>query len=256
MTLAPLPAAGPQLLISVRSADEAVIASQGGAGVIDVKEPARGPLGAAEPGVVVDVLQAVGQVNPVTAAAGDLGETPLRGLTAFATASGAPLIKLGVGQPISAEVIAGFARVRAELPRATAVAPALYADAIDASSLDLPTLRRLSQAAASGWVVVDTRDKSSGGLLHAWSRDELTRFVHTARQAGLRIVLAGSLPLDSVGRVLAMQPDLIGLRGAVCRGGRRGILCPQLLNAAKQAFRTAPPRKNLTHFAESPYSVS
>ena len=38
----------PGLLVSVRSADEAIAALAGGADVIDVKEPNRGALGAAD----------------------------------------------------------------------------------------------------------------------------------------------------------------------------------------------------------------
>ena len=36
-------------LVSVRSPEEALAALEGGADLIDVKEPSRGPLGAADP---------------------------------------------------------------------------------------------------------------------------------------------------------------------------------------------------------------
>ena len=47
------------LLVSVRSADEADAALAGGADLIDCKEPARGPLGVAEPEVVAAILDRV-----------------------------------------------------------------------------------------------------------------------------------------------------------------------------------------------------
>ena len=51
--------AKPKLLVSVRSADEARAALAGGADLIDVKEPAHGPLGAARQPPRAALCQAV-----------------------------------------------------------------------------------------------------------------------------------------------------------------------------------------------------
>ena len=61
----------PKLLVSVRSAGEARSALAGGADLIDVKEPSRGPLGAADPAVIRDVIAAVDGRVPVSAAFGE-----------------------------------------------------------------------------------------------------------------------------------------------------------------------------------------
>jgi len=61
----------PQLLVSVRSADEARAALAGGADLIDVKEPSRGPLGTADSDVIAEVLRAVNGRVPVSAALGE-----------------------------------------------------------------------------------------------------------------------------------------------------------------------------------------
>jgi len=60
-----------QLLVSVRSAAEAVIALEGGAALIDVKEPANGSLGRADTQVIRDVVGAVALRRPVSAALGE-----------------------------------------------------------------------------------------------------------------------------------------------------------------------------------------
>ena len=67
-----------QLLISVRSAVEALEALAGGADWIDVKEPRRGSLGAADVSVMREVIAAVAGQTPVSAALGELldSETP------------------------------------------------------------------------------------------------------------------------------------------------------------------------------------
>jgi uncharacterized protein (UPF0264 family) len=64
------------LLVSVRSAAEAAAALAGGAGLIDVKEPARGALGRADAAVIAAVVRAVGGRRPVSAALGELAGTP------------------------------------------------------------------------------------------------------------------------------------------------------------------------------------
>ena len=60
-----------QLLVSVRTPDEATAAVHGGADLIDVKDPPRGPLGAAHHETVAAVLSAVNGAVPVSAALGE-----------------------------------------------------------------------------------------------------------------------------------------------------------------------------------------
>src|SRR3712207_4897772 len=69
------PTPGPrrcQLLVSVRSAEEAEAALAGGADLIDVKEPRGGSLGRAEDWVLAGVLRRVSGRRPVSAAMGGL----------------------------------------------------------------------------------------------------------------------------------------------------------------------------------------
>ena len=69
-----------QLLVSVRSAAEALAALEGGAALIDVKEPSRGSLGRADADVIRDVAAVVRKRRPVSAALGewadDTGDIP------------------------------------------------------------------------------------------------------------------------------------------------------------------------------------
>src|SRR6516162_4075910 len=62
------------LLVSVRSAEEARAAVEGGATVVDVKEPDRGPLGRASGETWRAVLEMVPPSIPVSVALGELGE--------------------------------------------------------------------------------------------------------------------------------------------------------------------------------------
>src|SRR6516162_9005987 len=62
----------PRLLVSVRNATEAEAALAGGAHLIDVKEPARGPLGRADEATIAAVVRRVAGRRPVSAAMGEL----------------------------------------------------------------------------------------------------------------------------------------------------------------------------------------
>src|SRR3954465_6438408 len=59
------------LLVSVRSADEVDAALAGGADLIDIKDPSRGPLGIAEAEVAAAVVNRVRGRVPVSAALGE-----------------------------------------------------------------------------------------------------------------------------------------------------------------------------------------
>src|SRR5262249_54204912 len=65
---------GTRLLVSVRSAAEAVSALDGGADIIDIKEPERGSLGRADNATMTAILDAVSGRKPVSAACGELLE--------------------------------------------------------------------------------------------------------------------------------------------------------------------------------------
>src|SRR5262245_49549278 len=62
------------LLVSVRSVEEAEAALAGGAALIDVKEPERGPLGRAKDSTIAAIINHVANRRPVSAALGELSD--------------------------------------------------------------------------------------------------------------------------------------------------------------------------------------
>ena len=62
------------LLVSVRSASEGVVAVLGGASVVDVKEPDRGPLGRADASVWRETRRVVPPAIPVSVALGEIAD--------------------------------------------------------------------------------------------------------------------------------------------------------------------------------------
>src|SRR5947209_3792941 len=92
-----------RLLVSVRDAAEAEAALAGGADLIDVKDPARGPLGRASDAALAEVVCVVAGRRPVSAALGELlsfdGELPaVAGSLAYLKAGPAGLSAAGPGR--------------------------------------------------------------------------------------------------------------------------------------------------------------
>lgn len=216
-----------RLLVSVRSPDEVGAALIGGADIIDAKDPSRGTLGP----VADDVLEAIdAQVPPhlsLSVALGDVGS--VEAIRAAFTAlpirrRPSVYVKLGFGG-VSGEgdllllidAAADAAARHPGRPRLVAVACA------DRDSSAPMILRAARQASAAG-ILLDTATKDGRTLLDFWPETRLRDWVHAGRSAGLEVALAGSLGLGELARIAALAPDIVGVRGAACAGGRSGTV--------------------------------
>lgn len=239
----------PALLVSVRSADEALAALAGGADVIDVKEPAAGSLGAASPSVCGAIAAVVGQQKPWTMACGELAAGADRlaehlAATWRALATGGAeerpfpwAIKVGLagcghGQAWRRELAA----IRQQLPPGVGQVLVIYADAKDS---DAPTASAVIELAAelrAEGVLVDTFDKGAAGLLGHCSVPQLQAWQQAAVAAGSRFAVAGKLRVEEFSTVHAINADIIAVRSAVCSQGRSGPVEPLLVQRACQAL--------------------
>jgi uncharacterized protein (UPF0264 family) len=219
------------LLVSVRDASEAAAALEGGADVIDVKDPDKGALGRAHDGVRESVLDVVGERAPVSAALGELAD------------GGGPIdvarlafVKYGLAdclrRPASRSRphahrpefdwrwLLTQARQRVEVGPCRLVVVA-YADwrRAEAPPPDAVFRHAIEQRAAA--VLVDTWNKDGSTLLNWLSVGEVERLCGEARSAGVRVALAGSLGPQQIAALKAAIPDWFAVRGAACSGGNR-----------------------------------
>jgi uncharacterized protein (UPF0264 family) len=213
------------LLVSVRSAAEAEVALAGGADVIDVKEPRRGALGAADPQVWSDVLHVVGDAAITSAALGELMVDSIRDYAA--QTAGFRYVKIGLShwQPGGpAEWIA----IRKMVPQAVSLVPVIYADAAIAGCRSLSTLAAfatsLASAAGSPLILIDTLQKQGCTLLDFASESELESLIWSASACKIGVALAGSLNERAIEKLLPLAPAYVGVRGAACTGGRDGTI--------------------------------
>ena len=219
-----------RLLVSVRSAAEAVAAIEGGADIIDVKEPLRGALGAADAKIlraVREEVEAVGAALPLSAALGELlhgrheGESADGGVVRCAVPSGYRYAKFGLaGSASRSDWHEIWRRAICELPQGVEPVAVAYADWRRAGA---PAPQRVLETAANlrcAGLLVDTFDKSAGDLFHWLSLDDLAALAAAAREAGMFVAVGGSLTLDTAPHGIAAQADVIAVRGAACGGER------------------------------------
>jgi uncharacterized protein (UPF0264 family) len=213
-----------KLLVSVASALEVHAAIEGGADLIDAKDPARGALGAVASGVFQQIASAVNGARPVTAALGDASdETEITRAAREYAAAGSAFVKVGFAG-ISSETDArrlAAAAVRGVAGTTTGVILVAYADASREVVARESIVAIAAREKAAG-VLIDTADKRGPGLTDLLSVSTLSRWVRAAHDEGLLAALAGRLTSGDVTALVDTGADIAGVRGAVCDGGRLG----------------------------------
>jgi (5-formylfuran-3-yl)methyl phosphate synthase len=236
--------AKPGLLVSVRNSAEALAALSGGADIIDVKEPNRGPLGAADSETISAVVRAVNGRATVTAALGELNDfiaeqTPAR---ARPLPAGVSLFKIGLARCAAIpdwkahwqQLIDSLDTVSDEPARPVAV---VYADWRAAESPPPESVLRAGIEFRCPALLIDTWKKSNGMLFDHWPAAALNDFLDEARSHNLIVVLAGSLTDHCFATALSLTPDLIAVRGAACDAGRMGTVTADRVRDLKLAIR-------------------
>ncbi len=209
-----------RLLISVRDADEAATALAGGVDLLDIKEPDHGALGAATPAVWRAVLAVSQGRVPTSAALGELLEHTHHDDDLLARFQYAKIGLAGCG--VRSDWLPRWSDSLRRLPPSVAPVAVVYADWTGCQAP--PPLEIIQQAAGLRCqaVLFDTYDKSGGNLFAYLPTDQLERLVAMIRDAGLQVVLGGSLAGQAVTTACQLAPDYIAVRGAACRGTRNG----------------------------------
>jgi FolB domain-containing protein len=198
------------LLASVNSMEEASLACAHGADIIDLKDPSKGAWGAVLPDVLRAIVAALGSRRPVSAVTGNLPMDPnvIAAAVESAAEAGVAYVKVGLfPSPRRQECI----RALSSLARRAKIVGVMFADAVPEQAL-VPIMAESGFAGA----MIDTADKSNGRLLDHIDIASLRDFVGLCRKRGLMAGLAGSLEAPDVPRLLLLEPDLLGFRGALC----------------------------------------
>lgn len=217
-----------KLLISVTSAEEAQAAVEGGADIIDVKNPADGAMGTAAVAALGDVCAvAIPAGREGSAALGESDSaTGVLALAAYGAATfGVNYVKLALGAVNSEEAITLLHIVQANLHLANpdcALIAVGYADASDVGALSWRLLPEVARAARIAGCMIDTALKDGRRLFDHCRETELEAWLAECRQSNLLCALAGSLQPVDLPALRRLRPDVVGFRGAACRGDRVG----------------------------------
>lgn len=211
------------LLVSVRNGDEARLAIEAGVDVLDVKEPARGSLGAADAATIAEIAGIAAGRAPLSVALGELITLADDELTSF-PAEGVRYAKLGLSRCAGHNWATRWVAWAEALPQGTSPVAVVYADAPLAASPPEADILAVAARCGAAAVLVDTFDKQAGNLLTHWNAGRLERMMAAARRASLPVVLAGSLSLPQIEELLPLNPWLVAVRGAACRAGRESPL--------------------------------
>lgn len=221
------PAPRPRLLVSVRTVAEARAALEGGAAIIDVKEPSHGSLGMAAVTTIAEIASCVQREAarvPLSAALGELVDWDRAHLPRLPDALN--YLKLGLSQMGQRrDWLERWAQVRLDVdgsrPRPQRWIAVAYVDWQSASAPRPEAVIHAARDAGCAGVLFDTWSKHSGRLSDWASREQLRDWRGALSAAGMLMAVAGRLTVGVLEHALSAAPDVVGIRSAACRGGSR-----------------------------------
>jgi uncharacterized protein (UPF0264 family) len=225
------------LLVSVRSAEEVEAALAGGADLIDIKEPAKGPLGIAEAEVVAAAVAKVKKRVPVSAALGEWSDSAITeahwhlelkldyvkwGLAGYSPGP-------GWGEDLL--------DTRRELPAGIEMVAVAYADWEKAKSVPPEELMKFAKRYRFKAFLLDTWNKDGKTLLDIMKPAAITELIESAGRVGMKTAIGGSLRPEQVKLLKGVSPDWFAVRASACAGGKRdGAIDTARVKKWKQAL--------------------
>jgi uncharacterized protein (UPF0264 family) len=224
-----------KVLISPVDKEEAIIASNGGADIVDVKNPKEGSLGANFPWIIKEIKEAVNGRQPISATIGDFNFKPgTASLAAFGAAvAGADYIKVGLydiqTREQALELLTKITRAVKDYDATKKIVASGYSDYERINSISPLLLPEVAAEAGVDVVMVDTAIKDGKSTFEFMDEKKLKKFTDLAHEYGLENAIAGSLKFEDLPTLERISPDIIGVRGMVCGGDRRTAIQQELV---------------------------
>ncbi len=224
-----------KVLISPVDKEEAIIASNGGADIVDVKNPKEGSLGANFPWIIKEIKEAVNGRQPISATIGDFNFKPgTASLAAFGAAvAGADYIKVGLydiqTREQALELLTKITRAVKDYDATKKIVASGYSDYERINSISPLLLPEVAAEAGVDVVMVDTAIKDGKSTFEFMDEKKLKKFTDLAHEYGLENAIAGSLRFEDLPTLERIGPDIIGVRGMVCGGDRRTAIRQELV---------------------------
>lgn len=212
-----------KLLVSPVNISEAKASIQGGADIIDVKNPIEGSLGANFPWIINEIQKLVRSHDGIklSATIGDFPNLPgSASLAALGAAScDVDYIKVGLkgtkNKKDAVYFMKQICKAVNEYNNINVVA-AGYADYERFGTINPLLIPEIAVESGANVAMVDTGIKDGKNLFDFMTKEKIQKFVETASKNNIVVALAGSLKKYHIPELKKFHPDIIGVRGAVC----------------------------------------
>lgn len=209
------------------SIEEAKIALDNGADIIDLKNPHKGALGALPISLVQSITQFVQQYRPNTIISATIGDVPMQPQLLQAhvmemAKTNVGFIKIGFFEADDyQECLSALQLLTQNGLKLIAV---LFAEYTYPQTL----INALHKTGFVG-IMLDTANKNGCTLLDHYSKEALQFFTQEVQSLALLLGFAGSLKSQHIVSFKHLAPTYLGFRGGVCENNQR----TQHLNADK-----------------------
>ena len=211
------------MLVSVVNRSEAIESVEGGAHIIDVKNPREGSLGANFPRVIKEINGIVPENIELSATIGDMPNLPgTAALAALGAAvSGVKYVKVGLfgvkSLQDSITLLDEVVQAVKEYDNGLRIIASGYADYKKIGCINPLKLPDIAYKANADGVLIDVKIKDvKSNLFNFFKINQLKDFVLSAHSHNLLVALAGSLRKQDIKPIYNLGADIIGFRGALC----------------------------------------
>jgi len=212
------------LMVSVQNLPESIEALEGGADIVDVKNLQEALVGSAHPHIVRDVREAIPLDRHTSVTLGvvpnQIGTVAMAAYTAGVLK--ATSVKVGfMNTEYDYAVETLLAAKQALDGFETKLIGSLFADNPLYDGLDPHLTVKLAHEGQCDGYLIDTLTKDGRNLFDFLTEPELRDMVFEGKELGMSTALSGHLRISDLDELARINPDIVGVRGAVCQKGDR-----------------------------------
>ena len=213
------------LMVSVQDLYEAKQALKGGADIVDVKNLQEALVGSAHPNVVKQLRDEVPSAHHASVTLGVVPDQIGTVSMAVYAAGTLDATSVKVGFMVSEYSVALETLLAAKEALAgtqTKLIGSLFADnLLYDGGIDPDLMVKLAKEGQCDGFLIDTLVKDGRNLFDFVPEERLKEMVLEGKELGMSTALSGHLKMSDLDELSRVNPDIVGVRGAVCQKGDR-----------------------------------
>ena len=213
------------LMVSVQDLYEAKQALEGGADIVDVKNLQEALVGSAHPNVVKQIRNEVPSAHHASVTLGLVPDQIGTVSMAVYAAGCLDATSVKVGFMVSEYSLALETLIAAKEALQgtnTKLIGSLFADnLLYDGGIDPDLMVKLARESDCDGFLIDTLVKDGRNLFDFIPEERLKEIVLEGKELGMSTALSGHLKMSDIDELSRVNPDIVGVRGAVCQKGDR-----------------------------------